>query len=70
MGCAPSPAAVALAQQQFDTAGNMTDRSAALAALIHGPAAAAVAERALQDFYRDFEREALVISLKGALESL
>ena len=61
LSCAPSPAAVALAQQQFDTAGNMTDRSAALAALIHGPAAAAVVERALQDFYRDFEREALVI---------
>jgi aminopeptidase N len=48
-----------LAQQQFDGAGNMTDRVAALSALIH--ARAPGAEAALQRFYDEFEDEALVI---------
>ncbi|QOL51527.1 aminopeptidase N [Massilia litorea] len=48
-----------LAQQQFDEAGNMTDRVAALSALIH--ARAPGAEAALQRFYDEFEDEALVI---------
>jgi aminopeptidase N len=56
--------ALALARSQFDTAGNMTDRSAALNALIHSDASNADANAAaepLQHFYADFEAEALVI---------
>ena len=48
-----------LAQDQFDQAGNMTDRVAALGALIHARAPAA--DAALQRFYDEFEDEALVI---------
>ena len=62
---APDAAAVALARAQFDDAGNMTDRIAALAALMHAGAASAdaanAADAALQVFYREFEHEALVI---------
>jgi aminopeptidase N len=47
---------LALAQRQFDEAGNMTDRVAALSALIH--ARAPGAEAALQRFYDEFEDEA------------
>ncbi|MFC5480018.1 aminopeptidase N [Massilia suwonensis] len=50
---------LALAQKQFDEAGNMTDRVAALSALIH--ARAPGADAALQRFYDEFEDEALVI---------
>ncbi|THC45696.1 aminopeptidase N [Massilia sp. Mn16-1_5] len=50
---------LALAQRQFDEAGNMTDRVAALSALIH--ARAPGADAALQRFYDEFEDEALVI---------
>jgi aminopeptidase N len=65
--CAPSAAAIALAEQQFDAAGNMTDRSAALAALINGAVPAAA--RALHAFHGDFEREALVIDKWFALQA-
>jgi aminopeptidase N len=65
--CAPSATAVALAEQQFDDAGNMTDRSAALAALING--AVPAAQRALHAFHSDFEREALVIDKWFALQA-
>ncbi|MEW6021486.1 MAG: aminopeptidase N [Pseudomonadota bacterium] len=48
-----------LAQEQFDNAGNMTDRVAALSALIH--ARVPTVDAALQRFYDEFEDEALVI---------
>ncbi|ATQ75414.1 aminopeptidase N [Massilia violaceinigra] len=57
----------ALAQAQFDNAGNMTDRVAALAALIH--AGAASAQAALQSFYADFDNEALVIDKWFAMQA-
>jgi aminopeptidase N len=56
---APSEDTVALADRQFDEAGNMTDRQAALGALMH--ASAPSAARALQRFYTEFEHEALVV---------
>ncbi|MES2741809.1 MAG: aminopeptidase N [Pseudomonadota bacterium] len=65
---APGPDELALAEAQFDQAGNMTDRAAALAALIHSGAADR-AEQALQRFYREFEQEALVIDKWFALQA-
>ncbi|MBC7684985.1 MAG: aminopeptidase N [Bdellovibrionales bacterium] len=56
---APEVDSVQLAQEQYDNAGNMTDRVAALVSLIH--AGAEGAEDALQRFYTDFDSEALVI---------
>ncbi len=58
---------LALAQRQFDEAGNMTDRVAALGALIH--ARAPGAEAALQRFYDEFEDEALVIDKWFAMQA-
>ena len=70
LAAAPDAAAIALAQAQFDGAGNMTDRIAALAALIHaGPGAADAAGAALGAFYRDFEHEALVIDKWFAIQA-
>jgi aminopeptidase N len=51
--------ALALARAQFDDAGNMTDRSAALAALIQSGAGNAADP--LQHFFADFKGEALVV---------
>ncbi len=65
---APDAAALALAETQFDEAGNMTDRAAALSAMIHS----GIAERAaapLRRFYSDFEQEALVIDKWFALQA-
>ena len=59
LAAAPDPLSNDLAQQQYDNAGNMTDRVAALVALIHSEAI--TAEEALERFYQDFESEALVI---------
>jgi aminopeptidase N len=62
LAAAPDAHSIELAQAQFDGAGNMTDRVAALVALIHaGADGAAGATSALQRFYQDFENEALVI---------
>jgi aminopeptidase N len=58
---------LALAQQQFDEAGNMTDRVAALSALIHARAPGAAA--ALQRFYDEFEDEPLVIDKWFAMQA-
>ena len=58
---------VKLAQRQCDAADNMTDRSAALVALIHANAAAA--PQALQRFYDDFRGEALVIDKWFAMQA-
>ncbi|KQQ87804.1 aminopeptidase N [Massilia sp. Leaf139] len=58
---------LALAQRQFDEAGNMTDRVAALSALIH--ARAPGAEVSLQRFYDEFEDEPLVIDKWFAMQA-
>jgi aminopeptidase N len=58
---------LALAQRQFDQAGNMTDRVAALGALIH--ARAPGAEAALQRFYDEFKDEALVVDKWFAMQA-
>jgi len=50
---------IQLAQDQFENAGNMTDRVAALSAMIHARVPAV--DAALQRFYDEFEDEALVI---------
>jgi aminopeptidase N len=55
------------AAAQFEAADNMTDRFAALTALVHGEAPAA--DAALERFYRDFEHEALVIDKWFALQA-
>jgi len=54
----PEAAELDLARLQFDNAGNMTDRAAALAALIHS-GSQPHAQAALTSFYTDFENEAL-----------
>jgi aminopeptidase N len=56
---APDEESIALAQRQFDEATNMTDRAAALSALVH--ARAPGAQAALQRFYDEFQGEALVV---------
>ncbi|ALK98733.1 aminopeptidase N [Massilia sp. WF1] len=56
---APDEESIALAQRQFDEASNMTDRVAALGALVH--ARAPGARDALQRFYDEFQNEALVV---------
>ncbi|SAL25740.1 aminopeptidase N [Caballeronia terrestris] len=65
--------AVRLARAQYDTADNMTDRSAALSALLMAGAASngdpAVADTPLADFYSRFENEALVIDKWFALQA-
>jgi len=65
--------AVRLAQKQYDAANNMTDRSAALSALLLAGATvgadASVADAALGDFYRRFEKEALVVDKWFALQA-
>ncbi|MGV3743160.1 MAG: aminopeptidase N [Burkholderiaceae bacterium] len=49
----------ALAQQQYDDADNMTDRVAALSALINSSASGK--QEALEHFYTEFKQEALVV---------
>ena len=65
--------AVRLAHAQYDSADNMTDRSAALSALLLAGAApngdATAADAALGDFYRRFEHEALVIDKWFAVQA-
>jgi aminopeptidase N len=57
----------ALAQAQYDTANNMTDRLAALSALVHSSAPGR--DDALARFYLEFEQEALVIDKWFALQA-
>ena len=59
LACVQDDASLALARSQYDNAGNMTDRIAALIALIHAEAAGV--DHALQHFYSEFDSEALVI---------
>jgi aminopeptidase N len=58
----------ALAQQQYDNAGNMTDRLAALSSMVnsHAPGKAT----ALARFYTDFEQDALVIDKWFSLQAM
>ena len=63
---APQEAELALARQQFAEAGNMTDRAAALVALIHSGADVGAH---LHSFYQDFEHEALVIDKWFAMQA-
>lgn len=65
---APGEQELALAQQQFDSAGNMTDRAAALGALIHS-GSTTHAQAALASFYADFENEALVVDKWFAMQA-
>ena len=75
---APDEESIRLAQQQFDGADNMTDRVAALSALVHARAAdvlvggagtAAHAQDALQRFYTEFQNEALVVDKWFAMQA-
>jgi aminopeptidase N len=59
LAAAADPEAIALARKQFDAADNMTDRAAALAALVHARVPAA--DEALARFYDEFEKEPLVV---------
>jgi aminopeptidase N len=63
---APDMAELKLTQQQFESATNMTDRSAALVAMIHSGAEAGPY---LKAFYQDFENEALVIDKWFAMQA-
>ncbi|MGX9695848.1 aminopeptidase N [Janthinobacterium lividum] len=65
---APAAAELDLARLQFDNAGNMTDRAAALAALIHS-GSQPHAQAALASFYADFENEALVVDKWFAMQA-
>ena len=58
----------ALAQSQYDQANNMTDRSAALTALLQAGGAAAA--QALAHFYSRFEKDPLVIDKWFALQAV
>jgi aminopeptidase N len=60
--------ASAFAQTQYDQANNMTDRAAALTALLQ--AGGAPANEALVHFYRTFEQEPLVIDKWFALQAV
>jgi aminopeptidase N len=67
LAAAPSDESIGLAQQQFDRADNMTDRVAALGALVH--ARAPSAGDALQRFYDEFKNEALVVDKWFAMQA-
>lgn len=64
--------AVRLATAQYDAANNMTDRAAALSALMNAQSARAdsdYAKKALEDFYARFEKEPLVIDKWFSLQA-
>jgi aminopeptidase N len=64
--------AVRLAAAQYEAANNMTDRAAALSALLNAAApqgGSPEAQHALDDFYRRFEQEPLVIDKWFALQA-
>jgi aminopeptidase N len=58
----------ALAQAQYDNANNMTDRVAALSALVNGSAPGK--DAALASFYEDFKQEALVVDKWFSLQAM
>ncbi|HEY1609694.1 MAG TPA: aminopeptidase N [Paraburkholderia sp.] len=63
--------AVRVATAQYDAADNMTDRAAALSTLLNAAASTGgdFAQSPLQDFYRRFEREPLVIDKWFSLQA-
>ena len=75
----PDAEILALGQKQFDDANNMTDRLAALMALVNlmpeglsqamAKAAAKAKQKALARFYKDFQKEALVVDKWFALQA-
>jgi aminopeptidase N len=67
LNAAPDEDSIALARRQFDDATNMTDRVAALAALVHARTPAA--QDALQRFYDEFQHEALVVDKWFAMQA-
>jgi aminopeptidase N len=67
LNAAPDDASVALAQRQFDEADNMTDRAAALSALV--AARVPQAADALAVFYDEFQNEALVVDKWFAMQA-
>ncbi|MFL6635081.1 MAG: aminopeptidase N [Massilia sp.] len=71
LNAAPDEESLALAQKQFDGATNMTDRVAALSALVHARASAPAANAAdsLQRFYDEFQSEALVVDKWFAMQA-
>ena len=56
-------AGIELAWRQFKTADNMTDKAAALSALVNCPRALSYSEQALSDFEVEYRDEALVMNL-------
>ena len=54
---------IELAWQQFKSADNMTDKAAALSALVNCPEASKYAEQALAEFEAEYRDEALVMNL-------
>jgi aminopeptidase N len=54
---------IKLAWQQFESADNMTDKAAALSALVNCPEASKYAEQALTEFEAEYRDEALVMNL-------
>jgi aminopeptidase N len=68
LAAASDPEAIALAEQQFDGADNMTDKVAALVALIHGRAESA--EGALARFYEEFSKEPLVVDKWFSIQAM
>lgn len=66
-----SATALELASEQFQSADNMTDSSAALGALVNSPAAheSGIAQAALQDFYERWQHESLVVNLWFQLQA-
>lgn len=57
-----SPAAIRASVEQFSGASNMTDRTAALIALVNCPGAQAHAQSSLATFYRDWKHEPLAVN--------
>ena len=68
LNAAPDDDSVALAQRQFDTADNMTDRAAALAALISSRVPEGA--DALDTFYDEFQNEALVVDKWFSMQAM
>lgn len=56
-----NPAMMAIAQTQFDGADNMTDKNAALQALLRMEYRSSIAQNALAQFYKDHKDDELVI---------
>ncbi|MCV6613347.1 MAG: DUF3458 domain-containing protein, partial [Cellvibrionaceae bacterium] len=60
---------LALCQQQYQAANNMTDQQAALLALVHSDFCQEQAQWALSDFYQRWQHEALVVNLWFSIQA-